>query len=276
MIRLYRRLKYVVKEYGELILTLAVRNLKVQYKHAFLGFLWSLFVPLIMMLVFWFVFGFWFKRGEGIGPLFLITALFPWTFVQMSVSAATTSIVDSRDIIRKVYFPKEVVPFSVVASNFFNFSISMGLMVVLFIVKRTWCGETHMITVDYLYVPLLMLLTATLAAGVGLLTACGQVYFRDVRYLVEVGLMVWFYFSPIFYLIADVKAYSTWVFRLYMLNPLAALITLYRTAFQIGSPAGAIISIPCLTAVTAATIMVIFIIGYSLFIWREKDFVDLV
>jgi len=276
MIRLFRRLKYVVKEHGELILTLAVRNLKVQYKHAFLGFLWSLFVPLIMMLVFWFVFGFWFKRGPGIGPLFLITALFPWTFVQMSVSAATTSIVDSRDMIRKVYFPKEVVPFSVVASNFFNFSISIGLMVLMFILKRTLYGETHMITVDYFYLPLLMLLTAILAAGVGLLTACGQVYFRDVRYLVEVGLMVWFYFSPIFYQIADVKAYSHWVFRFYMLNPVAALITLYRTVFQIGSPAGAIISIPHLVAATVATIMVIFIIGYSLFIWREKEFVDLV
>ncbi|MCX6357841.1 MAG: ABC transporter permease, partial [Candidatus Aureabacteria bacterium] len=244
--KLFRRLRRVMGEHGELILNLAVKHFKVQYKHALLGFLWSLFVPLTMMLVFWFIFGIWLRgiRGEGIGPLYLISALFPWTFIQMSVSMATTSITENRDIIRKVYFPKEIVPFSIVLANFFNFLISMGLVVCIVVVKRLCWGEAGMITVAFFSLPLLMLLTVILAAGVGLLTACGQVYFRDVRYLVEIGLLVWFYFSPVFYPISLVKSYSDTVFRLYMLNPMAALITLYRSVFEIGTPCGEIISIP--------------------------------
>jgi ABC-2 type transport system permease protein len=231
-----------------------------------------------MMLVFWFIFGFWFRgaKGEGIGPLYLVTALFPWTFMQMSISMATTSITANRDIIRKVYFPKEIVPFSIVASNFFNFIIAMAMLTVLVLVKRIVVGETAMITPAYVYLPLLVALTVVLAAGVGLLTACGQVYFRDVRYLVEIGLLVWFYFSPVFYSIGLVKGYSEVIFRIYMLNPLASLITLYREVFQIGSPCGELISIPYLVATTTGVVVLIFIIGYSLFIWREREFVDLV
>lgn len=276
--KLLRRLRYVWGNYGELILNLAVRNLKVQYKHALLGFLWALFVPLTMMVVFWFIFGLWMRgvRGEGIGPFFLISALFPWTFVQMSISGATSSITESRDIIRKVYFPKEIMPFSVVLSNIFHFAISMSLLLVLLVAKCVWFGEWQMISASLLFLPLLMALTIILAAGVGLLTACGQVYFRDVRYLVEIGLLVWFYFSPVFYPISLVKGFSDVAFRIYMLNPMAALITLYRTVLGIGNPCGDLISIPWLVASSTLLILVIFIVGYGLFVWREKEFVDLV
>ncbi|MCX6340402.1 MAG: ABC transporter permease [Candidatus Aureabacteria bacterium] len=272
--KLFRRLRRVFADYGELIANLAVKNLKVQYKHAALGFLWSLFMPLALMLVFWFIFGFLFNRG--VGPLFLICALFPWTFIQMSISSATTSIVDSRDIIRKVYFPREIIPFSIVASNCFNFVIALLLIVIGVVVKRIWAGETGMITISYLSLPLLLGLTVMLAAGVGLLTSCGQVYFRDVRYLVEIGLLIWFYLSPVFYPIAIVKQYSNTVFLIYMLNPVAALITLYRGVFQIGDPYSAYISPSYLIGTTTAVILIIFIVGYRLFIWKEREFVDLV
>lgn len=271
---MFKRLRCVFSNYGELIANLAVKNLKVQYKHAMLGFLWSLFIPLALMIVFWFIFGFLFHRG--VGPLFLICALFPWTFVQMSIMGATTSIVDSRDIIRKVYFPKEIIPFSIVASNCFNFAIALLLMVAGVVAKRVWAGETEMITVSYLYLPLLAILTVLLAAGVGLLTSCAQVFFRDVRYLVEIGLLVWFYFSPVFYQISMVKQYSEKVFYLYMLNPLAGLVTLYRGVFQIGDPFSAYIPPLYLIGTTTAGIMLIFIVGYGLFIWKERKFVDLV
>jgi ABC-type polysaccharide/polyol phosphate export permease len=271
---MFKRLRDVFSRHGELIANLAVKNLKVRYKHAMLGFLWSLVTPLALMVVFWFVFGFLFNRG--VGPLFLICALFPWTFVQMSISGATTSIVDSRDIIRKVYFPKEIIPFSIVASNLFNFAIALLLIIVGVAAKRIWAGETEMITVSYLYLPLLMCLTVMLAAGVGLITSCAQVFFRDVRYLVEIGLLVWFYFSPVFYQISMVKQYSSKVFMIYMLNPLAALITLYRSIFQIGDPFSAYVSPRYLIGTAVASIVLIFIVGYGLFIWKEREFVDLV
>ena len=265
---MFKRLRYVFSCYGELISNLAVKNLKVQYKHAMLGFLWSLFIPLALIVVFWLVFGFLFNRG--VGPLFLICALFPWTFMQMSITGATTSIVDSRDIIRKVYFPKEIIPFSIVASNCFNFMIALLLMVAGVVVKRIWAGETEMITIAYLYLPLLLCLTILLAAGVGLLTSCAQVFFRDVRYLVEIGLLVWFYFSPVFYQISMVKQYSSKVFLIYMLNPMAGLITLYRGVFQIGDPFSWYISPVYLIATTTASILIVFIVGYGLFIWKER------
>lgn len=271
---MFKRLRYVFSCYGELIASLAVKNLKVQYKHAMLGFLWSLFIPLALMVVFWFVFGFLFNRG--VGPLFLICALFPWTFIQMSITGATTSIVEGRDIIRKVYFPKEVIPFSIVASNCFNFMIALLLMVAGVVAKRIWAGETEMITVSYLYLPLLLVLTVLLAAGVGLITSCAQVFFRDVRYFVEIGLLVWFYFSPVFYQISMVKQYNDAVFRVYMMNPLAGLMTLYRGVFQIGDPIGWYLSPAYLVATTVAGILVIFVGGYGLFIWKEREFVDLV
>ncbi|MEJ2745031.1 MAG: ABC transporter permease [bacterium] len=194
----------------------------------------------------------------------------------MSVSGATTSVVDSRDIIRKVYFPKEIIPFSIVASNCFNFLIALLLMIVGVVLKRIWAGETEMITISYLYLPLLFILTVLLAAGVGLLTSCAQVYFRDVRYLVEIGLLIWFYSSPVFYQISMVKQCSEKAFRIYMLNPLAGLFTLYRSVFQIGDPVSRYVAPVSLIATTTATILIIFIVGYRLFIWKEREFVDLV
>jgi len=138
------------------------------------------------------------------------------------------------------------------------------------------CAQPRVSTVSYFYLPLLVILTVLLAVGMGLLTSCAQVFFRDVRYLVEIGLLIWFYASPVFYQISMVKQCSEKVFWIYMLNPLAGLFTLYRGVFQIGDPISWYIAPGYLAATTTATILIILVVGYSLFVWKERDFVDLV
>ena len=130
-----RRLAALV-QHRELILRLAGKDLKVRYKSPWLGFLWALLVPVFMMLILTVVFSLFMRIQVGEMPfwLFLVTALFPWNFVALSLSTGTTSVVESGSLIRKVYFPREAIPVSVVMANLVNFLLAEGILLLILLI----------------------------------------------------------------------------------------------------------------------------------------------
>ena len=211
-------------QYRDLIQKLASKEIKVRYKHPILGLLWALLVPVSMILIFSFVFSVFLKTPYQQVPFvaYISTAIFPWTFFQLAVGSCATCVVDSGSLIKKVYFPRELIPLSVVLANLVNFLISMGFLVLAlrFLgIEWTW---------RLILLPFVIMLHIIFTTGLALVVSALQVQFRDMKYIVEIALALWFYLVPVFYPVSILQSYSLPVMTLYFLNPMVGIVTLYR------------------------------------------------
>jgi ABC-2 type transport system permease protein len=214
-----RRLDNVVA-YWELLSNLVARDLRTKYRGSVLGIFWSLLNPLLLMLVYTVVFSVIVRINVG-GPypIFLLAGLVPWNAFAQTLTIATTSVTDNAGIVRKVYFPLEVLPLSAVLATSVHLLISLGLLAVLTIVFHVGIG------LSILFLPVLLFLQLLFTAGVGFLLAAGQVYFRDVQYFLSVLITVWFFGTPIVYSLALVPPRLRPAFEA---NPMAWLISSYQ------------------------------------------------
>ena len=215
-----------VASFSELLRTMVIRDLKLRYRNSALGFLWSLLSPLLMMLVFILVFKVLTQSTIENYPVFLMAGLLPWIFTQGSVAGGLHSVTGNANLINKVYFPRELLPVSMVLAGFVQFVAGYLLLIVVLLAFRV---ELHM---TILFVPVIMLLNLLFALGLAMVVATVNVFFRDLQHLVEVGLLAWFFLTPIFYTLDVVPNTSflgldihRWVFSL---NPMATLVTDYR------------------------------------------------
>lgn len=172
---------------------LAYRDLRIHYKRASLGLAWAIAQPLVLVLVFTIVFGRFLRLDIPRYPLFLLSGVFAWRFFQTAVSHATVSYVRSAALVRRTSTPRALLPLAAVLSEAFHFAVSLLLLCVF---APLWGGEPgpHWLAL----VPAFVLSTAILC-GIGLFLAPIQARFRDVRYVVEMGLVVLFYAVPIVY-----------------------------------------------------------------------------
>lgn len=219
--------------YGDLLRNLVVRDLKVRYRDSVLGFGWSLLNPLLMMGVFTLVFQV-LANTDPIEryPFFLLSALVPWLFTQHAVTSAMRSVTSNAQLIKKVYFPRELLPISAILASFINFMLAYA---VFWLVAIPFGVGTSLAMA---LIPLNMLLHLIFVLGLGLLLAAVNVFLRDTEHIVEVGLLAWFFLTPIFYAMSIVPNavflgfdIHRWVFTL---NPMATLVTNYRYAFMWG------------------------------------------
>lgn len=238
--------------FRELVWALVVRELKVKYKNSVLGFLWSLLNPVLTMLVFTFIFSFVFRAGIKDFPLFFLTGLLPWNFFALSLNRATTSMIESSNLIKKVYFPREVIPISILITNLINFGLEL---VVLFVFLLAW---------GYFFLPFLpvvllaIVLLFLFAGGLALVLSAATVYFRDLQQLVPLGVMIWFYGTTVIYPLEFVPA-SVRTLLAY-LNPMNPLISLFRgSLYGLQWPRWQIL-VYCAVVATA-----VFALGYLLF-----------
>lgn len=243
--------------YRSLVRNLVTKDLKVRYKNSFLGFLWSLLNPLLMMTIYTVVFTKILPSSIQNFQVFILAALLPWNWCARSLSLCATSLVDNSTIINKVYFPRVLLPVSAVMSEAINFLLALPalfLLMALFGVPFTgWIA----------YLPILMLIEGTLLIGLGLILAALNVLFRDTGIILEVFLTAWFFLTPIFYwsgqLPADVARWMNW------LNPMASIIEQYR---QILYWQGTIVAgrvDPLFSLRTATTALVLLLVGYWFF-----------
>lgn len=256
----------------ELLVTLAAKEFKVRYKNAVLGFLWTILNPLLLMLVLSMVFRVFNPRWEYTQEYpfsaFLLCALIPWTFMAHSLSRSTGSLVDNASLIQKVYFPREIIPLSSVLANFVNFLLSL---VVLFFFLLAF---GLMPSVWIVAVPLIIFAELLFVVGICLAASGLNVFYRDVAYIVEVLLLVWWWGTPIFYprqLVQNADSVSPLMYRLYMANPMAAVVvSLRQILLERRFPDAPLL----VTLFTVATLS--FIIGIAIFRRRQAVIADFV
>jgi len=240
---------FLFLKYKELLYNLAVKEIKVRYKSAILGFLWAIIVPVSMMFVFLFVFSSIFNI-KNLNSVYLLSSLFPWIFLSLSTTSTVTCYVDNANIIKKVYFPRDLIPLSVVLANLFNFALSMLLLVGLAFALG------YKLSYTVLYLPAVMLIQTLFVAGIALIFSGLFVYYRDIKYFVEILLTVWFYLTPIFYDQSLIRNYSEKLFKVFLLNPMTGLIVMYRDILLYGS-----MSSQNLVCFTSALCLAIFVCG---------------
>jgi ABC-type polysaccharide/polyol phosphate export permease len=212
--------------YRDLVRHLVGRDLRHKYKGSTFGFAWSLANPLLMAAIYTLAFEYIVRIQVPRFPLYLLSGLLPWTFFAGGLLAATSSIVDGAPLVRKVAFPRLVLPLSAVATQFVQFVLTFAVVVPL---AGWWTGG---ITVSVLAVVPAILLQLAFTAGIGLLLATAYVHARDTRHLAEVAVQLWFWLTPIVYAAEMVPASVATVLRL---NPMAHFVAIYHAACLDGS-----------------------------------------
>lgn len=261
--------------YRDLIVNLVVRDLKVRYKSSVLGFVWSLLNPLLMMLVFTVVFTLLMpNRSIAHFPIFLLSGLLPWNFFSTAVVGSITSIVGNAHLVKKVYFPREILPMATVLSNGVNFLLALVVLFAMLFVARIG------LTVWILWLPVIILVQIIFTLGLAFMLATLNVFYRDTAVIMEVVMQAWFFLTPVFYPIDILPGQATFlglelpVRRLtYILNPMASIIASYRTVLY-GSIDGHPPGPPGLDFLsrTAVTALAVLVIGYLIFARFSRTF----
>lgn len=206
-----------------LTVTLARVEFKLRYFGSVLGYLWSLVRPLLFFLVLYLVFTRLFHFGKGVQhyPVYLLTAIMLWTYFVETTKGGVECLVNREDLLRKVRFPRLVIPLSVALTAAFNLAINF-VVVISFALAS---GVTPRLS--WLQLPLLALLVAMLAIGIGMMLSVLYVRFRDIDPIWDVAIQIGFYLCPIIYTAGQYKG----TVRVAMVNPLAAIFTQMLHAF---------------------------------------------
>lgn len=223
------RLRELVR-YRDLIRNLVVSEVKTRYKNSVLGFVWSLLNPLAMMLVYSVVFGvLWPNQQVQNYPIFLLCGLLPWNFFSASIVSSINSIVSNGNLVKKVYFPREVLPIATVLAQLVNFLLALVVLFAALIVFGTnfspWLWT----------LPIIIVIQTCFSLGIVLVLSTLQVFYRDTQLVMEVVMLAWFFLTPVLYRTSQlpetyhIAGIDLPVQRiLYILNPMASLINVYR------------------------------------------------
>ncbi len=214
------RLKEIVK-FKNLVYNLVSRDLKVKYKGSILGFLWSLLNPLIMLIVYTIAFKYIIKIRVENFPLFFLCAFLPWTFLSLSLSMSVSSIKDNANLVKKVYFPREILPLSIVFSNLVQFLLTFIILIPALAIFKVKLGFPLVL------LPLIIIFQLAFTLGLSYILSALNVFYSDVRHLLEIFLQIWFWLTPIIYPVSFVPERFQ---SLYRLNPMVLFVETYRNS----------------------------------------------
>lgn len=210
-------------DYRQLLKSNVRKEIRGKYKGSFLGVLWSFVNPLLMTLVYAIVFPFILKDSQPHYVTYLVIAILPWNWFTTVISQGTFCVLANAGIIKKVYFPREILPISVVTSGLVNFFIQC-LIICIFLI---FSGIGFSINIVFL--PLIILAQYLLLLGIIFITSAINVYIRDLEYIVNFVVTMLFYATPILYS-AELFA-GTSISIIFKLNPMAIIINSYRDIF---------------------------------------------
>ncbi|HLX62139.1 MAG TPA: ABC transporter permease [Planctomycetota bacterium] len=253
--------------YRELLYFLAWRDIKVRYTQTVLGAAWAVIQPFFKMVVFTIFFGKLAgieKMTEGVPyPLFAFAGLVPWQFFEFGLTQSSESLVGSASVIKKVYFPRLIIPLSSVLAGLLDFSIAFVVLLGMQGYYGIWP------TANIVFLPAFLLLAIVTSLGVGLWLSALNVQYRDVKYTLGFIVQFWMFSSPIAYPSSEIK--TAWVKSLYGLNPMAGVVEGFRWALL-----GAQSAPGPMIWVSAAAALFIFVSGLYYFRRMERTFADLV
>lgn len=210
-------IKHMVN-YRDLLFMLTWRDIAIKYKQSVMGFMWAMLMPMLIVLAGLLV-RYAFSKLSG-QPVTIedIAAVsvkaIPWAFFVASIRFSTNSLISNANLVTKIYFPRELFPISAVLSQLFDLIVASVILAIVLSLARIG------ISLQLLWVPLLLILLTTLALGIGILLSACALFFRDVKYIIEVILTFGIFFTPVFY---DVRIFGEWA-PLLLLNPLTPIL----------------------------------------------------
>lgn len=211
-----------IYNYRELLKTNVKKEIRGRYKNSILGVLWSFLNPLLQLVVYSVIFGALLSGGDKTYPIYICVALIPWTYFTTAITQSAFTIIGNANIIQKVYFPREILPISVVTSGAVNFVIST--IIILAFVIFSGLGLTWYV----LLYPFILLIQYILLLGISFIVSAITVYFRDLEHIIGIVLLAAFYGTPIVYKIEQLPANLQAIMNL---NPMTHIINGYRSIF---------------------------------------------
>ena len=215
-----------IYEYRLMIRSLVKRDLRGKYKGSVLGFMWTFVNPLLQLLVYNMVFSIIMKAGVDKFYLYLFVGLIPWLFFSAAITGGSTCIIAQKDLIKKIRFPREIIPISFVTSQFVNMILSFIVVILVSVISgvRPTIG-------GILCLPVIMLVEYLMALGIALISSSLTVYFRDLEHILAIIAMAWLYATPICYPEEMVPAEYLPIYRL---NPVTPIVNAYRDVLYWG------------------------------------------
>jgi lipopolysaccharide transport system permease protein len=210
-------------KYRHLLYMLTWRDIKIKYKQSVMGFLWAIFMPMMIVAAGMLVkkaFSMLSGKPMDFDQLATVSVkAVPWAFFVASIRFAVNSLVSNMNLITKIYFPREVFPLAAVMGNFFDFAVASILLIIILSIAGIGAS------IYLVWLPLLLILLISLAAGLGMLLSCANLFFRDVRYIVEVLLTMGIFFTPVFY---EASMFGKWE-SILLLNPVGSILEAINT-----------------------------------------------
>lgn len=249
--------------YKYLLYQLTMREIKARYKQSIIGYVWIIFNPLTQLLVYSFVFSTVFKFPTGGIPysIFLFIGLLPWIYLQSSLSSSTFVLIDNANLLKKVNFPREILPYSVILAKSIDLFFSLLLLAGFMLFYQITFYPTAIFVIP------LLLIQVILMTGLCLFLSAANLFYRDIQYLTNLALLMWLYLTPVVYPLSLVPGKYVW---LYKFNPMVGITEGYRSAllnlpFDLGTILWSVIFS-----------VLIFLFGFWVFKKGEKVFSDIV
>lgn len=249
--------------FRELLRVLVERDVRVRYKQTALGFAWAIIQPVMAMVVFSIFFGNFAKiPSDGLPyPIFVYAALLPWMFFANAITTSSSSLINSTNLVSKVYFPRLIIPLSSVGVGFVDFAVASSVLLLMMLYYGIgW-------SLNLLMAPLLAVGVMIAALGVGTLLSALTVAYRDFRYVVPFMVQIWMFATPVAYPASIVPDGWRWLFYL---NPMTGIIEGFRSAF-LDRPfdfAALLVSL--------VVILLTFLVGVAYFEKVERRFADII
>ncbi len=260
------RLKEIF-DYREMIFSLVRKELRGRYKGSALGFLWTFINPLLQLLVYTLVFSIIMRSGYDQYYIFLFVALVPWMFFSSALTGGSSCILTSQDMVKKIYFPREVLPISYITSGFVNMFLTFLVVFAVLIVSGYGINP-----VAVLFMPIIMIIEYLLALGIAFLSSALSVYFRDLQYILSIIAMAWQFLTPVMYgqemVEAQLESHPALLY-IWNLNPTTPVINAFRDILYYKK-------IPEMDTLISAVVLglVVLIIGYVAFGKLQKRFAE--
>jgi lipopolysaccharide transport system permease protein len=247
-------------EYRELLKSSIKKDVGGKYKNSVLGVLWSFLYPLLQIAVYAIVFPLIMRSNMENYTVFVCCGLIPWNFFSTAISRSSFTMIENGNILKKVYFPREILPISVVTSEAVNFVIST--IIILAFVLGTGMGLTWYV----IFYPVILLIQYILLIGISLFVSSITVYFRDLQHFIGIALQLLFYATPIVYATNIIPESYQWILRL---NPMTFIIDGYRSIFYYQQQPD-FISL----GITLLVSLILCVVGYLLFSKLQKRFAE--
>ena len=250
-----------IYEYRLMVYSLVKRDLRGKYKGSVLGFMWTFVNPLLQLLVYNMVFSIIMRAGVEKFYLYLFVGLIPWLFFSAAITGGSTCIIAQKDLIKKIRFPREIIPISYVTSQFVNMLLSFIVVIIVSVVSGV-----KLTVGGILCLPVIMLVEYMMALGIALISSSLTVYFRDLEHSLAIVAMAWLYATPICY--PETMVPEKYL-SLYRLNPVTPVVNAYRDVLYYGKT-------PDLTTLLLATGigLITIILGVLIFGKLQRRFAE--